>query len=437
MTVSSSTAKVSYAGNGSTTVFAVTFRFLANSHVVATLRDANGAETTWVENTNYTLSGAGAASGTLTATVAPASGETLVITRDVPRTQETDYGENDSFPAETHEQALDKLTMLAQQVDETVARAFVVPISDTAPSLEMPIDSLRASKFLAFDATGRPIAAAGTTSDFQPVSAFIDTLLDDADAATARTTLGAVGLSGNETIAGNKTLSGQTTLSALLTLSAALNSAKATNVASAASPNIWVTDGNLVHITGTTTITDFADAPQAGASRVVIFDGALTLTHNASQIVLPGAANITTAAGDMMIVFADSTSLFKVMYFPVSGRPVGGGLIPGTQLSLNPYAPNTTTVQAHGLGAVPDVVITELVAVNAVQGYSVGDRIEVSSLGLVNPEGAQQAVALEKDATNVRLHLSTNLPQTVNKSTRAVFTITAADWRVTCTPYLN
>ena len=198
MTLTSSTAKVSYAGNGSTTVFAVTFRFLANSDVDVILRNAAGVETTWVENTQYTLEGEGeAAGGTLTVLTdpddyTPASGETLVIRRMVPVTQETDYSENDSFPAETHEAALDKLTMLAQQLDETLARAVTVPVSDTAASIAMPIDSARAGKFLSFDGTGQPIAAAGTSADLTPVSTFMNTLLDDADAASARATLGAL-----------------------------------------------------------------------------------------------------------------------------------------------------------------------------------------------------------------------------------------------------
>lgn len=198
MTLTSSTAKVSYAGNGSTTVFAVTFRFLANSHIDVILRDGAGVETAWVENTHYALEGEGeAAGGTLTVLTdpddhTPASGETLVIRRIVPVTQETDYSENDSFPAETHEAALDKLTMLAQQLDETLARAVTVPVSDTAASIAMPIDSARAGRFLAFDGSGQPIAAAGASANLGPVSAFIDTLLDDADAVAARATLGVV-----------------------------------------------------------------------------------------------------------------------------------------------------------------------------------------------------------------------------------------------------
>ena len=196
MTVTSSTAKVSYAGNGSTTVFAVSFVFLANSHVQVVLRDSAGTETVWVEATQYTLEGEGeAAGGTLTVLTdpddyTPASGETLVIRRVVPQTQETDYGENDNFPAETHEAALDKLTMMAQQLDETLASSVTVPVSDTAADISLPIDSERAGKFLAFDGTGQPIAAAGTSANLTPVSAFINTLLDDADAEAARVTLG-------------------------------------------------------------------------------------------------------------------------------------------------------------------------------------------------------------------------------------------------------
>ena len=102
-----------------------------------------------------------------------------------------------------------------------------------------------------------------------------------------------------------------------------LNTAKATSVASASSCDIWATNGNLVHITGTTTITDFGTAPQTGCWRLVIFDGALTLTHGASAIVLPGSANITTAANDMAFVWADTTTKHLVKYQKADGTAVG------------------------------------------------------------------------------------------------------------------
>ena len=97
-------------------------------------------------------------------------------------------------------------------------------------------------------------------------------------------------------------------------------------VASAGTTNIWAGDGNTLHITGTTTITSFGTAPQAGAWKKVIFDGALTLTHGAN-LSLPGSANITTAADDMAFVYADTTTQFDVIYFKKSGAAVNGGLV--------------------------------------------------------------------------------------------------------------
>ena len=108
---------------------------------------------------------------------------------------------------------------------------------------------------------------------------------------------------------------------ALDTNSFAVNFSEGSAVASATAPDIWVTDGNTLHITGTTTITDFADAPNVGAWRWIIFDDALTFTHG-SGITLPGSANITTAAGDMAYVYADAVDAFDVVYFPISGKAV-------------------------------------------------------------------------------------------------------------------
>lgn len=75
--------------------------------------------------------------------------------------------------------------------------------------------------------------------------------------------------------------------------------AQATDVASAATIDLDTATGDLVDVTGTTTIT--AVTLRRGQPRTVRFTGALTLTHGAS-LVLPGAANITTAAGDFAVL---------------------------------------------------------------------------------------------------------------------------------------
>lgn len=85
-----------------------------------------------------------------------------------------------------------------------------------------------------------------------------------------------------------------------LVLSSFLNEAKGADIASASTTNIGAATGNYVNITGTTTITAF-DTAQAGVRRILNFNSALTLTYNATSLILPTSANITTAGGDTAI----------------------------------------------------------------------------------------------------------------------------------------
>ncbi|WP_288253754.1 hypothetical protein [uncultured Hydrogenophaga sp.] len=71
------------------------------------------------------------------------------------------------------------------------------------------------------------------------------------------------------------------------------------NLASAATTDIGAQTSPVVRITGTTTITSFGG--NYAGPRFLVFGGALTLTHNAASLVLPGGANIATAAGDTCI----------------------------------------------------------------------------------------------------------------------------------------
>lgn len=163
MTVSSTTTKASYSGNGSTTVFAVPFYFLQNADLLVILRSSAGVETTQVLGTNYSVTGAGNENGgSLTMTVAPPTGTTLTILRNAAATQETDLLPNDRLPAESLETALDKLTMLVQQLDEESARYLKVALTDSTAGTTLPTSSSRANKFLFFDNNGNPIVVGAT-----------------------------------------------------------------------------------------------------------------------------------------------------------------------------------------------------------------------------------------------------------------------------------
>jgi hypothetical protein len=69
------------------------------------------------------------------------------------------------------------------------------------------------------------------------------------------------------------------------------------DLASATTTDLGAQTTDNLRITGTTTITGFGTVA-SGTMRNLRFAAALTLTHNATSLILPGAANITTAAGD-------------------------------------------------------------------------------------------------------------------------------------------
>jgi len=118
------------------------------------------------------------------------------------------------------------------------------------------------------------------------------------------------------------TFAGGVNITGLTTLSAALNTAKGTDIASATTTNIGAAVGNFVHITGTTTITAF-DTVAAGITRTVRFAGALTLTHNATSLILPSGANITTAANDTAEFISEGSGNWRcTLYQKADGRSI-------------------------------------------------------------------------------------------------------------------
>jgi hypothetical protein len=165
MTISSTVNRVSYSGNGSTTAFSFGYLFFSNADLkVILVVDSTGVETTKTITTHYTITGAGDASGgTVTMGTAPASGETLVIIREVDLTQGLDLVENDAFPSDLVEQELDRATMMAQQLNTELARSVKLSDGDTSgadPTLPTPV----ANAFIKWDAAGTSLESSETSA---------------------------------------------------------------------------------------------------------------------------------------------------------------------------------------------------------------------------------------------------------------------------------
>ena len=119
---------------------------------------------------------------------------------------------------------------------------------------------------------------------------------------------------------------------------------KAANVASAATTDLGAAVGRVVDVTGTTTITSFGTVA-AGIWRIVRFTGALTLTHNATSLILPTGANITTVAGDCLTaVSLGSGNWVVTQYQRASGDSVSQTLASGTYTPTGYAGTNITSV---------------------------------------------------------------------------------------------
>lgn len=157
MTVSSTTKRNSYSGNGSTTVFAYSFKIFDDDDITVILRtDSTGSEAVQTKTTHYSVSGVGSGSGgNITFGSAPASGITVVLLRETAQTQATDYTPNDPFPAASHEDALDKITLMVQDQQDELDRSLKLSRTNTMTSTEFTVGaSTRANKILAFDSSG-------------------------------------------------------------------------------------------------------------------------------------------------------------------------------------------------------------------------------------------------------------------------------------------
>jgi hypothetical protein len=198
MSVPAGTAREVYYGSGSPGPFAFNFKLYDQTHLRVIKTSLADVDTVLTMTTDYVVSLAADFSSATILLVADLDGdgtepnsEQLTLVRNPPISQLIQWPRNDPFPSVTHERAADLAVMLIDRLNEKVDRSLLLPESASVTGLTLP--NPEAELFLRWNAAGdalenMAIASVGTLI----VSPFMQTVLDDANAAAARTTLGAL-----------------------------------------------------------------------------------------------------------------------------------------------------------------------------------------------------------------------------------------------------
>lgn len=119
---------------------------------------------------------------------------------------------------------------------------------------------------------------------------------------------------------------------------------KGTDIPSVAgTTDIGAVEGLMNDVTGTEIITGLGTV-RAGLLKVLKFEAAATLTHNATSLILPGAANITCADGDVGVFISEGSGNWRCLSYTKAGY--APSVPPGSWALINTYTPTDVASQA-------------------------------------------------------------------------------------------
>ena len=194
MTLSASAQVSRQSGNGSTTTFAWSFTVWAASEVLVYVRSSAGVDTLKTLTTHYTLSPVSypATSGNVVFLTAPASGETVIIVRSQALSQALDLVNADPLDSALLEKRLDIIVGQIQNLSERIDRKVGFSVGSSLASIYLsPPTSGNDGDCVTWDDGAEGfVYSASTDLDVTLVSSFMSSLLDDANSAAARVTLG-------------------------------------------------------------------------------------------------------------------------------------------------------------------------------------------------------------------------------------------------------
>lgn len=158
---------------GTATEYPIPFDYISDNDILVTLYNTEtGVSTDQTKDVHYTIS-----DETVIYSEAPGSGYNVVIRRVTECTQEASFGPGEEPPLSTHESAFDKLTMLAQDLDERLSRCIIFPDSYSGEDFTLPDLTTNAGRLLRIneDGTGLDVLAVGKSGQVTEVTEYCDT----------------------------------------------------------------------------------------------------------------------------------------------------------------------------------------------------------------------------------------------------------------------
>lgn len=315
MTISSTTNRMDYVGASSTNVYAYSFRIIAQTDLLVTVRHpTTDVETTLTITTDYTVSGVGVgAGGNVTLVNASQAWLTsgnlttdwiLTIRRVRPFTQTTDIRNQGPFLPEAIEDAFDHLVMLAQQLDNTLDGAFRLPetVDPDEVNTTLPVPESNQGIRWNADADGLENYTVADGGDIVLPGGNGVAVYTGSDTFTARTITAGSGIAvtNGTGVSGNPTIAVDITGTTALTAPATADEILVYDASAAANRKVTLT--NMV--TGFTALT----AP-ATDDEVTIYDLSATAVKKiTTQNLFAGHTAETTAATGDIIPISDASA---------------------------------------------------------------------------------------------------------------------------------
>lgn len=367
MTVSSTTNENFYNGNGSQTVFPYTFKVFAASDMEVYV----GGQ---ILTSGYTVSDVGNENGgNVTFDTAPVTGTgNVALVRAIPLTQGVDLVQYGKFDAEVIEEAFDKAAIRAQQQDALRESALRISVADPTrgtANLEIPLQADRASRTMAFDASGDLIAG--------PLSQSVETV--EVHAANVDTV--ASDITNVNAVAGN-------------------------------SANINAVAGNATNI----------NAVNSNSTNVDAVAGDLLGADNIGAVA-GNSTNINAVAGNETNINAVNANSTNVNTVATDLQTVGGGdieSVAGNELNINAVAGNETNINAvNSNSANINTVATDLQTVGGGDVETVATNLNTTNtIGAVagNETNINTVAGINTDVTAVAGN-ETNITAVKNNAT--------------------